>query len=47
MIDEKVAQLIGDLEEEDVLGIIEDFVASSPSEEDSKKFLQPVKGAWQ
>ena len=39
MIDEKVAQLIGDLEEEDVLGIIEDFVASSPSEEDSKKVL--------
>jgi methylmalonyl-CoA mutase cobalamin-binding domain/chain len=39
MIDEKVAQLIGDLEEEDVLEIIEDFVASSPSEEDSKKVL--------
>jgi methylmalonyl-CoA mutase cobalamin-binding domain/chain len=39
MIDEKVAQLIGDLEEEELLEVIEEFVSSSPSEEDSKKIL--------
>lgn len=40
MVDlKKITELIGNLEEEEVLDILNEFVASNPSEEDAQKVV--------